>query len=54
MQLSFCSLRNSVAVIQISHIYREANNAADYLANLSYSFSYEMHLFDSPDRGLSH
>ncbi|CAN0914226.1 Putative ribonuclease H protein At1g65750 [Linum grandiflorum] len=40
--------------VQISHIYREANNAADYLANLGHSFSYGIHLFDTPDRGLSH
>ncbi|CAN0866710.1 Putative ribonuclease H protein At1g65750 [Linum grandiflorum] len=36
------------------HIYREANNATDYLANLGHSFSYGLHLFDLPDRGLSH
>ncbi|CAN0863346.1 Putative ribonuclease H protein At1g65750 [Linum grandiflorum] len=36
------------------HIYREANFAADYLANLGHSLPYGMHLFDSSDRGLSH
>ncbi|CAN0898130.1 Putative ribonuclease H protein At1g65750 [Linum grandiflorum] len=36
------------------HIYREANNAADYLANLGHSLSYGLHFFDSPDRCLSH
>ncbi|CAN0919583.1 hypothetical protein LINGRAHAP2_LOCUS31542 [Linum grandiflorum] len=36
------------------HIYREENNAADYLANLRHSLTYGMHLFDFPDRGLSH
>ncbi|CAN0876743.1 Putative ribonuclease H protein At1g65750 [Linum grandiflorum] len=40
--------------VNISHIYREANFAADYLANLGHSLPYGMHLFDSPDRGLSH
>ncbi|CAN0926318.1 Putative ribonuclease H protein At1g65750 [Linum grandiflorum] len=40
--------------VHISHIYREANNAADYLANLGHSFVYGMHILDSPDRGLSH
>ncbi|CAN0839785.1 Putative ribonuclease H protein At1g65750 [Linum grandiflorum] len=40
--------------VTISHIYREANFAADYLANLGHSLPYGMHLFDSPDRGLSH
>ncbi|CAN0878978.1 Putative ribonuclease H protein At1g65750 [Linum grandiflorum] len=38
----------------LSHIYREANYAADYLTNLGHSLSYGMHLFFSPDRGLSH
>ncbi|CAN0847506.1 hypothetical protein LINGRAHAP2_LOCUS5011, partial [Linum grandiflorum] len=37
-----------------SHIYREANNTADYLTNLGHSLSYVLHLFDSLDRGLSH
>ncbi|CAN0863350.1 Putative ribonuclease H protein At1g65750 [Linum grandiflorum] len=40
--------------VTISHIYREANFAADYLANLGHSLPYGMHLFDSSDRGLSH
>ncbi|CAN0908256.1 Putative ribonuclease H protein At1g65750 [Linum grandiflorum] len=47
----FCSYQWEV---HIFHIYRETNNAADYLANLGHSLSYGMHLFDSPDRGLSH
>ncbi|CAN0898133.1 Putative ribonuclease H protein At1g65750 [Linum grandiflorum] len=40
--------------VRLSHIYREANNAADYLANLGHSLSYGLHFFDSPDRCLSH
>ncbi|CAN0899546.1 Putative ribonuclease H protein At1g65750 [Linum grandiflorum] len=40
--------------VHLSHIYREANNVADYLANLGHALSYGMHIFDSPDRGLSH
>ncbi|CAN0873401.1 Putative ribonuclease H protein At1g65750 [Linum grandiflorum] len=40
--------------VTISHIYREANFAADYLANLGQSLPYGMHFFESPDRGLSH
>ncbi|CAN0898190.1 Putative ribonuclease H protein At1g65750 [Linum grandiflorum] len=40
--------------VNLSHIYREVNNAADYLANLGHSLTYGMHLFDSPDRGMSH
>ncbi|CAN0917037.1 Putative ribonuclease H protein At1g65750 [Linum grandiflorum] len=40
--------------VHLSHSYREANYAADYLANLGHSFLYGMHIFDSPDRDLSH
>ncbi|CAN0929906.1 Putative ribonuclease H protein At1g65750, partial [Linum grandiflorum] len=40
--------------VHISHIYREANNVADYLANLGHALTYGMHIFYSPDRGLSH
>ncbi|CAN0843444.1 hypothetical protein LINGRAHAP2_LOCUS3858 [Linum grandiflorum] len=29
-------------------------HAADYLDNLDHSLTYGMHLFDSPDQGLSH
>ncbi|CAN0916842.1 Putative ribonuclease H protein At1g65750 [Linum grandiflorum] len=40
--------------VHLSHIYREANYAADYLANLGHSFIYGLHFLDLPDRGLSH
>ncbi|CAN0858152.1 Putative ribonuclease H protein At1g65750 [Linum grandiflorum] len=40
--------------VNLSHIYREANNATDYLANFGHSFTYGLHIFDSPDRDLSH
>ncbi|CAN0838590.1 Putative ribonuclease H protein At1g65750 [Linum grandiflorum] len=40
--------------VHLSNIYREANNVADYLANLGHSLSYGLHIFYSPDRGLSH
>ncbi|CAN0866712.1 Putative ribonuclease H protein At1g65750 [Linum grandiflorum] len=52
--LQFKELRSRQSEVQLSHIYREANNATDYLANLGHSFSYGLHLFDLPDRGLSH
>ncbi|CAN0861100.1 hypothetical protein LINGRAHAP2_LOCUS8122 [Linum grandiflorum] len=40
--------------VHLSHIYREANNAADSLTNLRHSFTYSLHIFYSLDRGLSH
>ncbi|CAN0876636.1 Putative ribonuclease H protein At1g65750, partial [Linum grandiflorum] len=52
--LRFKELCNRQWEVHLSHIYREANNAADYLANLDHSLSYGLHFFDSPDRGLSH
>ncbi|CAN0886435.1 hypothetical protein LINGRAHAP2_LOCUS15362 [Linum grandiflorum] len=47
----FCSRQCEV---HLSHIYREANNDADYLANLGHSFPYGMHLLDSLDGRLSY
>ncbi|CAN0926336.1 Putative ribonuclease H protein At1g65750 [Linum grandiflorum] len=52
--LQFTELCNRQWEVNLSHIYREANYAADYLANLGHSLTYGLHLFDSPDRGLSH
>ncbi|CAN0915127.1 Putative ribonuclease H protein At1g65750, partial [Linum grandiflorum] len=52
--LQFKELRSRQWEVQLSHIYRDANNAADYLANLGHSFSYGLHLFDLLDRGMSH
>ncbi|CAN0870349.1 Putative ribonuclease H protein At1g65750, partial [Linum grandiflorum] len=40
--------------VTLTHIYREANCTADYLANLGHSFNLGFHIVDSPDRGLSH
>ncbi|CAN0902370.1 hypothetical protein LINGRAHAP2_LOCUS21948 [Linum grandiflorum] len=37
-----------------SHIYRKANNVADYFANFGHSFIYGLHIFDSPYQDLSH
>ncbi|CAN0897069.1 hypothetical protein LINGRAHAP2_LOCUS18906, partial [Linum grandiflorum] len=39
--------------VTFKHIYREANSAADYLANLGHSFAFGFHIVDLPDRGLS-
>ncbi|CAN0914919.1 Putative ribonuclease H protein At1g65750 [Linum grandiflorum] len=40
--------------VTLTHIYREANCDADYLANLGHSFVFGFHIVDEPDRGLSH
>ncbi|CAN0889463.1 hypothetical protein LINGRAHAP2_LOCUS16095 [Linum grandiflorum] len=40
--------------VTLHHIYREANCAADYLANLGHSFMFGFHFISLPDRGLSH
>ncbi|CAN0914933.1 hypothetical protein LINGRAHAP2_LOCUS28833 [Linum grandiflorum] len=40
--------------VTLNHIYREANCVAYYLANLGHSFVFGFHIFDTPDRGLSH
>ncbi|CAN0903373.1 hypothetical protein LINGRAHAP2_LOCUS22516, partial [Linum grandiflorum] len=52
--LQFKELYRRQWEVQIFHIYREANNATDYLAILGHSFSYRFPLFDSLDRGMSH
>ncbi|CAN0926403.1 hypothetical protein LINGRAHAP2_LOCUS35322, partial [Linum grandiflorum] len=36
--------------VYFSHIYREANYAADYLDNLAHSFTYGLHILNLPDR----
>ncbi|CAN0891969.1 Putative ribonuclease H protein At1g65750 [Linum grandiflorum] len=40
--------------VTLHHIYREANCAADYLANLGHSFMFGFHFINLPDRGRSH
>ncbi|CAN1844436.1 Putative ribonuclease H protein At1g65750 [Linum perenne] len=40
--------------VSITHIFREANSGADYLANLGHSFCYGLHLFSQPDSTLAH
>ncbi|CAN1272953.1 Putative ribonuclease H protein At1g65750, partial [Linum perenne] len=40
--------------MSIHHIYREANFAADYLANLGHSLDYGFHIFDVPDVSLQY
>ncbi|CAN0904434.1 hypothetical protein LINGRAHAP2_LOCUS23089 [Linum grandiflorum] len=40
--------------VNLSHIYRQANNTADYLANFGHSLNYGLHIFVTPDRDQSH
>ncbi|CAN0906439.1 Putative ribonuclease H protein At1g65750 [Linum grandiflorum] len=40
--------------VTLHHIYREANCAADYLANLGHSFMFGFHIVNLPNGGLSH
>ncbi|CAN1191399.1 Putative ribonuclease H protein At1g65750, partial [Linum perenne] len=40
--------------LSLSHVYREANCAADYLANFGHSFCVGMYLFQTLDASLAH
>ncbi|CAN0891964.1 hypothetical protein LINGRAPRIM_LOCUS68 [Linum grandiflorum] len=53
MNLGCCSITRA-EMRGIVHIYREANCAADYLANLGHSFMFGFHFINLPDRGRSH
>ncbi|CAN1165304.1 Putative ribonuclease H protein At1g65750, partial [Linum perenne] len=50
----FVDLTSREWEVQLSHVYREANCAADHLANLGHSFPVGMYLFDFPDASLAH
>ncbi|CAN1837535.1 Putative ribonuclease H protein At1g65750 [Linum perenne] len=50
----FHELRSRDWVVSLSHIFREANCAADHLANFGHSFEFGMYLFDVPDSSLAH
>ncbi|CAN1191033.1 Putative ribonuclease H protein At1g65750 [Linum perenne] len=50
--VGFHDLKARDWVIQIHHIYREANFAADYLANLGHSFELGTFVHQSPDSSL--
>ncbi|CAN0907237.1 hypothetical protein LINGRAHAP2_LOCUS24695 [Linum grandiflorum] len=39
--------------VTLTHIYRETNYDADYLANLYHSYVFGLHILDSRDRSLS-
>ncbi|CAN1188442.1 Putative ribonuclease H protein At1g65750, partial [Linum perenne] len=47
--LEFIELKARSWEISITHVYREANCGADYLANLGHSFNFGLHLFTQPD-----
>ncbi|CAN1778828.1 hypothetical protein LINPERHAP1_LOCUS14526 [Linum perenne] len=40
--------------VSLVHVFREANFAADYLANLGHSCSVGLHLYSHPDPTLAH
>ncbi|CAL1398112.1 unnamed protein product [Linum trigynum] len=49
----FQRLLNRNWEVKISHVYRECNKAADYLANRGHELSLEVHYFSISDSGLS-
>ncbi|KAL9417260.1 hypothetical protein AB3S75_040274 [Citrus x aurantiifolia] len=38
--------------VVITHIYREANSAADFMANMAHTYPQGLHLFSSPPVGI--
>ncbi|CAN0841460.1 Putative ribonuclease H protein At1g65750 [Linum grandiflorum] len=54
LAMQYQELCNRKWEVTLNHIYREANCAADYLANLGHSFIFGFHIVNLPDRGLSH
>ena len=38
--------------VSLSHIFREANSAADFMASMAYSVPYGVHVFNSPPVGI--
>ncbi|CAN1778830.1 Putative ribonuclease H protein At1g65750 [Linum perenne] len=49
--LAICRMNWEVSLV---HVFREANFAADYLANLGHSCSVGLHLYSHPDPTLAH
>ncbi|CAN1132526.1 hypothetical protein LINPERPRIM_LOCUS30120, partial [Linum perenne] len=47
--LEFQDLKSRHWEVKISHVFREANYAADYLANLGHSFDIDTQFFSAPD-----
>ncbi|CAN1830445.1 Putative ribonuclease H protein At1g65750 [Linum perenne] len=40
--------------VSLTHVFREANFCADYLANIGHRFYFGFHLFPQPDPALAH
>ncbi|CAN1282044.1 Putative ribonuclease H protein At1g65750 [Linum perenne] len=40
--------------LSLTHVFREANYCADYLANLGHQFHIGLHLFSQPNPALTH
>lgn len=38
--------------ISITHIYREANSVADFMANMAHAYPHGLHLFSNPPVGI--
>ncbi|CAN1850390.1 Putative ribonuclease H protein At1g65750 [Linum perenne] len=50
----FIELKSRSWEVAITHVFREANCSADYLANLGHTFCLGLHLFLQPDSVLAH
>ncbi|CAN1241518.1 hypothetical protein LINPERPRIM_LOCUS5006 [Linum perenne] len=48
----FCVLKSQDWKVSIHHIYREDNNANDYLVNFGHHLELETHVFPFPDNSL--
>ncbi|CAN1786029.1 Putative ribonuclease H protein At1g65750 [Linum perenne] len=54
LALEFQELKSRSWDITITHVFREANCGADYLANLGHSYCFGFHLFSQPNSTLAH
>ncbi|CAN1753298.1 Putative ribonuclease H protein At1g65750 [Linum perenne] len=52
--LAFRELCNRNWLVEVRHVYREANMAADFLAEQGYLFPFGIHLFPLSDCNLGH
>ncbi|CAN1137708.1 Putative ribonuclease H protein At1g65750 [Linum perenne] len=54
LALEFQELKSRSWDISITHVFREANCGADYLANLGHSYCFGLHLFSQPNSSLAY